>query len=87
MKNINKRKFTVMISLSMVMGCLVIAFQNFTGSEGADSRTKSLSDAMSAAISMAEQDHNASRMALNVDSEHIEKASFRKIKAKSYRGR
>lgn len=81
MRKLNTRKLAAMALISMTLGSMTIAFQNFTANEtdrAASKKEPSLNDAISAALKTAEADTTAKQLALNVEPMQIEKESLKK---------
>lgn len=75
MKQINKRKFTFIFLMAVGVGSMTVAYQNFTSGPNLSETMKkdaSLSDALSAAMQTAEQDHLQKQIALNVEPSQVE---------------
>jgi hypothetical protein len=83
MGTMNKKKYIALGVISSVLTITAIAFQNFTGSEATkvqDKSSKSLTDALSAALKSAEADTTEKQIALNVEPSQIEQSAFKKRK-------
>lgn len=83
MNTFNKRKLGFLVSIGGILGCILVAYQNFTPGEPLKKdRAEVLSDAVSAALLTAEKDHTANQVALSVEPNQVEKTSFKRNQTK-----